>query len=80
MREFELESFTGRGGQLRYRCPGCGFDSYSEREVLKHWKGIHMESNVTPGPTLFDADDRPIEREIDAPDSIRDIGSGLVRS
>ena len=77
-----LETFTGCGGQLRYICPDsdCTYDSYSELKVLKHWKANHTETDsISPGPTLFDADDQPIEKEIDVPESIQYLSARFVR-
>ena len=69
----ELQTFLSRG-QVRYRCPECGFDSYSPAEVRKHWTSTHRQTEP-PGPVLFDADDKPIQKEIYVPAGLRDIGS-----
>jgi glycosyltransferase involved in cell wall biosynthesis len=73
----ELKTFFSRG-QIRYRCPDCTFDSYSPAEVRKHWSGTHRQP-AEPGPVLFDADDKPIQKEIYVPAGLRDIGSGHAR-
>lgn len=63
----ELVTFTGIGGQLRYKCPDCSFDGYSPILVQKHWMSVHRETAAPQGPVLFDADDKPIMRNIDVP-------------
>ena len=81
-----LDTFTW-GGQTRYRCPDCPFDSYSEAAVLKHWVQIHGEITNPggAGPTLFDAEEKPIHtrREIHVPAELDDVlqrlGAGDVR-
>lgn len=74
----ELETFTGHGGQLRYRCPerGCEYDSYLPALVKKHWDGTHAKEHMQEGRVLFDAEDKEIEEtrpRIIYPASLRNV-------
>ena len=61
----ELETFISkRGGQKRYRCPDCPYDSYLPEHVVKHWAGTHQGENVPDRSGLFDLDDE--RRVVDA--------------
>jgi hypothetical protein len=70
-----LETFIGLGGQVRYRCPECPFDSYQTEQVLLHWRDSHAKqaAPVGLGPTLFDAEDKPIQKEIWLPESLKNL-------
>ncbi len=76
--EQQLETFLWRG-QTRYLCPSCSFDGPTELDVLRHWQGTHQVSPaMNSGPTLFDAEDRPIEKpkqELYVPPALRNLGS-----
>ena len=83
MPETQLRTFIARG-QLRYCCPDCAFDHYLEIGVLKHWKEIHAAPTSTQsgGPTLFDADNKPIEyeeEEMYVPPALQSIGARAAR-
>jgi hypothetical protein len=53
-------------GVTQYRCPDCGFDSSIPSTVTKHWIDSHKVEHETTGPgvTLFDANNKPIERRL----------------
>jgi hypothetical protein len=61
--ETTLETFVWRG-QTRYRCTQCEFDGPTQLDVMKHIKKVHHKLDLGMGVTLFDADDKPIQREI----------------
>ncbi len=65
--ESQYESFIGLGGQIRYRCPHCPLDHYSEEFITGHIGVEHKETLLVPPPMLYDADDRPITRGIYVP-------------
>jgi len=73
----QLETFVGIGGQLRFKCPDCEFDSYSEGLVLEHWLGTHNDPQTTPAKTttLFDAENKPltVERVINMPEALKNL-------
>lgn len=58
----ELDTFVFKG-QTRFRCPDCPFDSHNAGMVAKHWAESHSGGGSPTGPTLFDADDKPIQQE-----------------
>ena len=77
--ETQLKTFLFRG-QIRYCCPTCPFDHYTEIGVLKHWKELHADKAPanSGGPTLFGADNKPIERqeeEMYVPPELQGIGT-----
>lgn len=67
----KLETFFWKH-QIRYRCPECSFDGPSELAVLTHWKHSHVaQDQPGGGPTLFDAEDRPIGKIENVPESLK---------
>jgi hypothetical protein len=77
MEEEQLKTFVGRGGQLRYVCPDCPFDSYATSEIYKHWLSTHKPV-VVPGATLFDAEDNTVDTSptIILPPGLRNFQNG----
>lgn len=61
--DIQLEAFEWRGSK-RFRCPDCEFDGPTVPGVLKHWLESHKPQEAMAGPTLFDSEERPIERTI----------------
>ena len=63
----EVETFEFKG-QKRFRCPDCPFDSHEMAMLARHWVDSHAEvAGIPSGPTLFDADDKPLSKRIVVP-------------
>lgn len=63
--DFESYDFMG---QVQYRCPEkCGYNNYDPATVMHHWIDSHKKQDALGGPTLFDSDDKPIERKMLVP-------------
>jgi len=63
-----FESFVGYAGQVRYRCPDCGFDHWVPAEVADHWIKSHKEEAGPGGNTAFDEGSDKVERKIHVPE------------